>query len=116
IRVREDFVTRSINQSNVPRPKSNVRYRDRPSKSLGNFLTGHWTLDIGRWTNIRRLHQMKLRILGISLSSFLLGAALFASFTTHVSTANIQDDRAADRAAIRAHIERIFQAFIDKDP
>src|SRR3989442_12650808 len=26
-----------------------------------------------------------------------------------------QDDRAADRAAIRAHIDRIFQAFIKKD-
>jgi ketosteroid isomerase-like protein len=26
-----------------------------------------------------------------------------------------QDDRAADRAAIKAHIESIFQAFIDKD-
>ena len=25
------------------------------------------------------------------------------------------DDRAADRAAIRAHIDRIFQAFIHKD-
>jgi ketosteroid isomerase-like protein len=28
---------------------------------------------------------------------------------------NAQDDRAADRAAIKAHIESIFQAFIDKD-
>jgi hypothetical protein len=26
-----------------------------------------------------------------------------------------QDDRAADRAAIRAHIDSIFQAFIKKD-
>src|SRR5436305_4014297 len=26
-----------------------------------------------------------------------------------------EDDRAADRAAIRAHIDRIFQAFIHKD-
>src|SRR5256885_8701247 len=26
------------------------------------------------------------------------------------------DDRPADRAAIRAHIDRIFQAFIHKDP
>jgi ketosteroid isomerase-like protein len=30
-------------------------------------------------------------------------------------TAIGQDDRAADRAAIKAHIESIFQAFIDKD-
>ncbi len=28
---------------------------------------------------------------------------------------NIQDDRAADRGAIRAHIDSIFQAFIKKD-
>ena len=59
---------------------------------------------------------MTLRIFGFSLSSFMLGAALFATFTTRVSTASIQDDRAADRNAIRAHIESIFQAFIDKDP
>ena len=59
---------------------------------------------------------MNLRLLGLSLFSFLLGAALFAGLTTRVSTANVQDDRAADRAAIRAHIESIFQAFINKDP
>jgi len=46
----------------------------------------------------------------------MLGATLFAAFTTRVSTASVQDDRAADRAAIRAHIESIFQAFINKDP
>lgn len=33
-------------------------------------------------------------------------------FPLHVSA---QDDRAADRAAIKAHIESIFQAFINKD-
>ena len=38
----------------------------------------------------------------------LLMAASFA-------TAAAGDDRAADRAAIRAHIDRIFQAFIHKD-
>ena len=59
---------------------------------------------------------MTLRILGVSLFSFLLGAGLFASFTSRVSTANAQADRAADRSAIRAHIESIFQAFINKDP
>lgn len=58
---------------------------------------------------------MTLRILGFSLFSFMLGSALFATFTTHVSTANPQDDRATDRSAIRAHIESIFQAFINKD-
>ena len=59
---------------------------------------------------------MILRIFGFSVCSFMLGAALFATFTTRVSTASVQDDRAADRAAIRAHIESIFQAFINKDP
>src|SRR6267378_3340743 len=62
---------------------------------------------------------MTLRILGFSLFSFMLGAALFATFTTRVSTANLQgnlpSDRTADRRAIRAHIESIFQAFINKD-
>ena len=55
---------------------------------------------------------MTLRLLGWSLLSFVLGALLF---TTINSTANIQDDRAADREAIRAHIDSIFQAFIKKD-
>jgi ketosteroid isomerase-like protein len=32
-----------------------------------------------------------------------------------ISIANVQDDRAADRAAIKAHIDSIFQAFIKKD-
>src|SRR5947207_267613 len=63
---------------------------------------------------------MTLRILGFSLFSFMLGAALFATFTTTVSNANPQrnltSDRTADRSAIRAHIESIFQAFINKDP
>src|SRR5213596_1508802 len=55
---------------------------------------------------------MTLRILGFSFLSFALGALFFATIT---STANIQDDRAADREAIRAHIDSIFQAFIKKD-
>src|SRR6266850_2194439 len=55
---------------------------------------------------------MTLRILGFSLSSFILGVALFAANTPAVRA---QDDRAADRAAIRAHIDSIFQAFIKKD-
>jgi Domain of unknown function (DUF4440) len=63
-------------------------------------------------------------ILRISISSFLslvLGGALLATAGTTVSfaakdaTVAIQDDRAADAAAIRAHIESIFQAFIDGD-
>ena len=50
---------------------------------------------------------MSIRTL-ISLLSLL---ALLAS----VTTASTSDDRAADAAAIRAHIESIFQAFIDGD-
>src|SRR4030095_1485226 len=57
-----------------------------------------------------------LRILVFSLFSFMLGAAVFATFTTRVSTANVQEDRSADRSAIRAHIDSIFQGFIKKDP
>ena len=59
---------------------------------------------------------MTLRIFCFSLLSFMLGTALFARIPTSVSTANTQDDRAADREAIRAHIDSIFQAFINKDP
>lgn len=58
---------------------------------------------------------MTIRILGYSLFSFMVGAFLFATITTRVSTADVQDDRGADRIAIRAHIESIFQAFINKD-
>ena len=43
----------------------------------------------------------------IRLTSFFIAAALLAGAA--------DDDRAADRAAIRAHIDRIFQAFIHKD-
>ena len=55
---------------------------------------------------------MTLRIFGLSIFGFVLGVALFAANT---SAAKAQDDRAADRAAIRAHIDSIFQAFIKKD-
>ena len=43
--------------------------------------------------------------------------ALFSLTVIALLTQSIvaQDDRAADRAAIKAHIESIFQAFIDKD-
>lgn len=45
-----------------------------------------------------------------SLPTVALCTLLLASFP-----ARAQDDRAADRAAIKAHIESIFQAFINKD-
>ena len=58
---------------------------------------------------------MTMRILGFSLFSFILGIALVTAISPNVSTANIQENRAADREAIRAHIDSIFQAFIKKD-
>ena len=58
---------------------------------------------------------MTLRIFGFSLFSFILGVAFFAATTPATSSLNIQDDRAADREAIRGHIDSIFQAFIKKD-
>jgi ketosteroid isomerase-like protein len=64
---------------------------------------------------------MTLRAFGFSLFSFVLGVALFTTTTSVVgivekdAAINIQDDRAADREAIRAHIDSIFQAFIRKD-
>ena len=64
---------------------------------------------------------MTLRISIASLMSFLLGAAIFVAarsdirYVTKDATGEVPDDRAADAAAIRAHIESIFQAFIDGD-
>jgi ketosteroid isomerase-like protein len=65
--------------------------------------------------------MMILRISISSLLSFILGAALFAAVrpaagsVAKAVTVEAQEDRAADAAAIRAHIESIFQAFIDGD-
>ena len=56
---------------------------------------------------------MTLRTIGFSFLSFVLGVVLFATIS---SRAYVQDNRAADREAIRAHIDSIFQAFIKKDP
>src|SRR6266550_2910287 len=58
---------------------------------------------------------MTLRIFGFSLFSFVLGVALVAAIRPNGSAMIIQVDRATDRAAIRAHIDSIFQAFIKKD-
>ncbi len=60
------------------------------------------------------LRISNLRALGFSVFSFVLGAVFIAA-TTPASSLNIQDVRAADREAIRAHIDSIFQAFIKKD-
>jgi len=65
--------------------------------------------------------MMILRISISSLLSFILGAALFAAVrpaagpVAKAVSVETQEDRAADAAAIRAHIESIFQAFIDGD-
>ena len=62
-----------------------------------------------------------------SLFSLILIVGVFAMVTTATTSAkcepalssagamDVQDDRAADREAIRAHIDSIFQAFIKKD-
>jgi Domain of unknown function (DUF4440) len=64
---------------------------------------------------------MSLRISIPSLLSLIIGAALFmavnpdAGSVANELTGETRDNRAADAAAIRAHIESIFQAFIDGD-
>src|SRR5215467_6574584 len=64
---------------------------------------------------------MILRISISTLLSLILGGAIFAAvmptagFAARGATAEIQDNRADDAAAIRTHIESIFQAFIDGD-
>ena len=63
---------------------------------------------------------MTLRLGFFSLFSFALGISLLlaapaASPVAAGDPVSAQDDRSSDRAAIRAHIDRIFQAFINKD-
>ena len=58
---------------------------------------------------------MTLRSFRINLSSFLVALVLVGATVSATRSQNIQDDRAADRAAIRAHIDSVFQAFIKKD-
>jgi ketosteroid isomerase-like protein len=55
---------------------------------------------------------MTLRVFLHTLFSLLLGVVLISAAAT---PSFAQDDRAADREAIRAHIDSIFQAFIRKD-
>lgn len=64
---------------------------------------------------------MTSRLFGPSPLAFICGCALVIATTSVLSLAQTtapmtkQDDRAADREAIRAHIDSIFQAFIKKD-
>lgn len=55
---------------------------------------------------------MTLKLFTTYMFSLILCVAVLAATTPAVMA---QDDRAADRAAIRAHIDSIFQAFINKD-
>jgi len=60
--------------------------------------------------------QLSLVALLLSLSGvFQFAAAPAVRLAADDATIATQDDRAADAAAIRAHIESIFQAFIDGD-
>lgn len=56
---------------------------------------------------------MSFKTVVFSIVSFILGVTLVSMTTTASSSTG--SDRAADAAAIRAHIESIFQAFIDGD-
>lgn len=56
---------------------------------------------------------MALKTVAFSVVSFALGVVM-VSLASTASSSN-ETDRAADAAAIRAHIESIFQAFIDGD-
>ncbi len=56
---------------------------------------------------------MSFKTVVFSIVSFALGVSLVGLTTT--ASSSTAPDRAADAAAIRAHIESIFQAFIDGD-
>jgi ketosteroid isomerase-like protein len=64
---------------------------------------------------------MTIKVFSFCLISLVLSPAFFVTTTPALSIGKkaadkyIQDDRAADRDAIRAHIDSIFQAFIKKD-
>src|SRR6185503_11561159 len=61
---------------------------------------------------------MNLKVVGISFLALALGLVALASTNAvdaFTGSTTAQDDRKADREAIRAHIDSIFQAFIKKD-
>ena len=64
---------------------------------------------------------MNTKILVFSLLSFALGAALVAGMSaasssiSHKPLTITQENRQPDRDAIRAHIEKIFRSYIDRD-
>lgn len=61
---------------------------------------------------------MNFKVVGISFLTLALAVVALAAtnaVAAYTATTTVQDDRAADREAIRAHIDSIFQAFIKKD-
>ena len=58
---------------------------------------------------------MTLRTFRICLFSFIIGLMVLTATASPASSQNVQDNRSADREAIRSHIDSIFQAFIKKD-
>jgi ketosteroid isomerase-like protein len=83
-----------------------------------------WSCDRHLWlpgTTYLEVISMTLRIFFFSFFSFLLGVVFVVTTTPALSVvvktaaAGAEDGRAADRDAIRAHIDSIFQAFIKKD-
>ena len=62
-----------------------------------------------------------MRTIVSSLVSVALGVAFFAaatpvtSFVSNEDSIITQDSREADREAIRAHVDRIFRAYVNKD-
>jgi ketosteroid isomerase-like protein len=64
-------------------------------------------------THYSEVMSMTLRIFVISLASLVLALVLIGETSSALGIT--QDDRSADREAIRAHIDSIFQAFIKKD-
>jgi ketosteroid isomerase-like protein len=80
----------------------------RSAEPIGETRSSHH----GRTESSRIVMARSLFVGGIDL---LKRIALLLIILSCVATA-ADDDRAADRAAIRAHIDRIFQAFIHRNP
>jgi ketosteroid isomerase-like protein len=61
---------------------------------------------------------MNFKVVGISFLALALAVVALAATNAvdaYTAITTVQDDRTADREAIRAHIDSIFQAFIKKD-
>jgi hypothetical protein len=62
---------------------------------------------------------MYLRVIPASVCFSVFGALMFGTLSANTAVSTparlAQDDRAADREAIRAHIDKIFRAFAERD-